>query len=488
MAQKSNPISKIKKFARRHTKQLRFFGTVVVVCAFAITGASLLSRGKAAPGACSTSDVIGTTTHTVTVPATGQYRLWVRMQVPDTTNTGNLNGVHVELNSNQCFAVTTTRSDAVNQWQWINSSATAASTAHVTSSLNAGTNTVKIIGKKNDVRVDKLLLLSSSSTCTPSNNFNNGQPGENCTTPPPSVTFTSSPTSVTSGGSSTLNWSSTNATSCTASGDWSGSKAASGSESRTNITQNRTYNLSCTGPGGTSAQSASVTVQTPAPTLTFSANPLSVTSGGNSNLSWSSTNATSCTASGAWSGSKATSGSQSTSTLTSNQTYTLSCAGAGGNISRNVTITVQAPSDPPVISMDFPGLTVPSGATSVKVTETRGATWTPTVSSVSGIQSVTYRVNGSQITLTNGQYVIGASANGDYTIEVTATANNGQTASRSLQVRVRHPDFSRNGRVDLIDLSMLLKEWGKSSIPHDINTNNVIDLYDLSFVLSRWGS
>src|SRR5690606_29210964 len=111
-----------KKFARRHNKKLRVLGTTVLVCAFAITGASLLSRGKAASGACSTGDIIGTTTHTVTIPATGQYQLWVRLQVPNTSNTNNLNGVYVELNGNQCFAVTTTSNNAVSQWRWVNSS------------------------------------------------------------------------------------------------------------------------------------------------------------------------------------------------------------------------------------------------------------------------------------------------------------------------------------------------------------------------------
>lgn len=57
-------------------------------------------------------------------------------------------------------------------------------------------------------------------------------------------------------------------------------------------------------------------------------------------LTWSSTNATSCTASGAWSGTKATSGSQSTGTLTTSSTYNLSCSGSGGSASQSATVTV----------------------------------------------------------------------------------------------------------------------------------------------------
>src|SRR3989344_1466322 len=89
------------------------------------------------------------------------------------------------------------------------------------------------------------------------------------TTPPPhptqTVTISASPTSVASGGSTTLTWSSTSATSCTASGGWSGTKAISGSQLITSITASATYILSCTGTGGTTAQNVSVTVTTTPP-------------------------------------------------------------------------------------------------------------------------------------------------------------------------------------------------------------------------------
>ena len=85
---------------------------------------------------------------------------------------------------------------------------------------------------------------------------------------------------------------------------------------------------------------------TPAPTVSIAANPTSVSSGGSSTLTWSSTDATSCTASGGWSGSKATSGTQSLSNLTSTATYTLTCTGAGGTSSpASATVTVTAPGD-----------------------------------------------------------------------------------------------------------------------------------------------
>ena len=89
-----------------------------------------------------------------------------------------------------------------------------------------------------------------------------------------------------------------------------------------------TYTLTCTGTGGTSAPtSATVTVTTGiTPTATVSANPTTIDPGGSSMLTWSSTNASSCTASGTATGTEATSGTLSVSP-TATTTYTLTCTG-----------------------------------------------------------------------------------------------------------------------------------------------------------------
>ena len=81
---------------------------------------------------------------------------------------------------------------------------------------------------------------------------------------------------------------------------------------------------------------------TPAPTIILSSSVSSVISGGSVNLTWSSTNATACTASGSWTGSKSTSGSQSTGALSTvgTKTYTLACTGTGGSVSRSVSVLV----------------------------------------------------------------------------------------------------------------------------------------------------
>ncbi len=249
--------------------------------------------------------------------------------------------------------------------------------------------------------------------------------GDNAIDPSaPAITFSANPVSISAGGSANLTWSVANATTCTASGGWSGSKATSGSQSVT-PSKNSTYTLTCTGAGGSATYSTTVAIAiippvppttqfsignpiqttatlnvrsfggssgvllgtqpagvlgtivagpsisnnnfwwqidfdtgvdgwsvetlfskvagtpaaTPAPTVSLSASPTSIISGQSSTLTWSSTDATSCTASNGWSGALGTSGSQTISP-TATTTYTLACSGTGGIASSDATVNV----------------------------------------------------------------------------------------------------------------------------------------------------
>jgi hypothetical protein len=81
------------------------------------------------------------------------------------------------------------------------------------------------------------------------------------------------------------------------------------------------------------------------PTVTLTSSAASAATGSSITLSFSSTNATSCTASGGWTGSEPTSSSTATETLSATTTYTLTCSGAGGSATQSVTVT--ATSAPP---------------------------------------------------------------------------------------------------------------------------------------------
>jgi hypothetical protein len=84
----------------------------------------------------------------------------------------------------------------------------------------------------------------------------------------------------------------------------------------------------------------SVNVSSTPPTVTFTAPTVSVQSGQIVQLTWSSTNATSCTAGGAggWSGSEATSGTLAV-IITDSSTLTLTCTGPGGSATQSLSVT-----------------------------------------------------------------------------------------------------------------------------------------------------
>ena len=93
---------------------------------------------------------------------------------------------------------------------------------------------------------------------------------------PPTISLTASANSITVGQSSTLSWSSTNATACSASGAWTGAKSLAGTQV-VSPTASSTYTLTCTGAGGTATQSVVVGVGTTPPAGQFAQGMVSLT-------------------------------------------------------------------------------------------------------------------------------------------------------------------------------------------------------------------
>lgn len=257
----------------------------------------------------------------------------------------------------------------------------------------------------------------------------------------PTVTLVANPTSVISGSNSNLTWTSTNATSCTASASpthstWTGSKALNGTQSTGPLTVTKVFSISCTGPGGTIVKNATVNVNVVPlpPTLDLTASPTSVTSGSSSTLSWTSTNATSCTASanpthGTWTGAKAVSGNQTTGALTSSKVFTLNCTGPGGDISDSVTVTVtQAQVS---VTLDANDYTLTVGDTSptltwdpnnaVSCTAIGGYGWTGSKSTSGGSTQLSTLPVGSHTFQIN---CVGSGTDNTASDSVTITVNN----------------------------------------------------------------
>ena len=101
----------------------------------------------------------------------------------------------------------------------------------------------------------------------------------------------------------------------------------------------------CGGGGGSSTPTPeSAPTSTPQATASIVANPTTVLQGDSVVISWNSSNASSCTASGYWSGTKSTSGNETVEmTSYSDQSFTITCGSA------SATATVQVNTDKQVV-------------------------------------------------------------------------------------------------------------------------------------------
>jgi phospholipase C len=158
----------------------------------------------------------------------------------------------------------------------------------------------------------------------------------NVNTVAPTITLTAAPESILSGQTSTLSWNSENATAVTID-NGVGAVAPTGTKA-VNPTATTTYTATATGPGGTTTATATVTIGSGNNVqVSISANPLTITAGQVSQLTWTSQNATSVTLNGQ---AVATSGSQNVSPA-GTTVYTLIGTDTGGNTdTKQVTVTV----------------------------------------------------------------------------------------------------------------------------------------------------
>jgi hypothetical protein len=255
--------------------------------------------------------------------------------------------------------------------------------------------------------------------------------------------------SIPLGGSATLSWSAIDATStCTASGSWSGAQTTSGSTTLTPAAAGTsTYTLTCSNAFATTAAGSvtlTATSGTPpaAPSLSLAANSLVI--GHSTTLAWSSANATSCAASGAWSGARATSGTLTIApTAVGSETFTLICSNLGGpsaptSVTLTTTPALTAPAAP-VLSL---GVTsIPAyGTTSINWSSTRatscvasGSTdaaisgWAGTLGP-SGSATVTPTATGTTTYTVTCSNAVGTSPASSVTLNVTPQANGGSGA------------------------------------------------------------
>src|SRR6185295_5281689 len=106
---------------------------------------------------------------------------------------------------------------------------------------------------------------------------------------PPTCVLSANPNSLSAPGTSTLSWSTTNATSATIDHGINGVPVPTGSTTTPTITGNTTFTMTVIGPGGQATCSAPVTVTIPAgPVCALSISASTITSGQSAVLSWTS--------------------------------------------------------------------------------------------------------------------------------------------------------------------------------------------------------
>ncbi|MBX4191246.1 MAG: hypothetical protein KW804_00375 [Candidatus Doudnabacteria bacterium] len=247
------------------------------------------------------------------------------------------------------------------------------------------------------------------------------------TPPPPSSpaisSFTASPTSIASGGSSTLSWTVTNAT--TLSLD-QGIGTVTGTTRSVSPTATTTYILTATNASGSVTSTATVTVTNPTPTISsFVASPTTITQGGASTLSWTVTNATSLSIN---QGIGTVTGTTRSVSPTATTTYILTATNASGSVTANTTVTVNIP----------PTVTISASPTSINQGQSSTLTWSST-------NATTCTASGSWTGTgaTSGTLVVTPNATATYTLTCTGPAGTTQPSSAVVTVTALPPlDFT----------------------------------------------
>jgi hypothetical protein len=145
------------------------------------------------------------------------------------------------------------------------------------------------------------------------------------------IQLSAAPPTVSPGGYTVISWTSDNASSCEASGGWSGAKTTTGSFKSGALSADTTFTLSCNGSmGGALARlTVAVAAVQGTPKVILSSRPGSVAINGTIRLEWSASGSESCQASGDWSGAKSPAGSQVIQGIQRDSSFNLTCTGAG---------------------------------------------------------------------------------------------------------------------------------------------------------------
>lgn len=253
--------------------------------------------------------------------------------------------------------------------------------------------------------------------------------------PPPSPVpvcdLSANPTSLPyGGGSSTLTWSTTNATDVSIN-HGVGNVADDGSQS-VNVTDDITYTLTASGPGGQVTCNAHIDVGPPpnpdAPVCTLVATPATLPVGGGTvTLAWTTQNAASATIDQGVGSVSPVSGGQTTTTTNASKTYTMTATGPGGTVTCSDAVVVPPPTPDLACTLDATPTTLPIGGGTVTLNWTTQNAATASIDQ--GVGTVSPTAGGS----------VQAQTSTSKTYTLTAIGSGGQTVTCSRAVTVPPP-------------------------------------------------
>lgn len=232
--------------------------------------------------------------------------------------------------------------------------------------------------------------------------------------PPPTVSFTGTPSTIKAGESATLAWTTTDAQTVTID-QGIGTVVASGSHQVTPASTT-TYRLTATGPGGTTSATVTITLLHDPPAATLTIDPTAVEWGNPVTITWQTTGADQVTIDQGI-GSVSPSGSRTLTPETSTS-YTLTATGPGGTTTAVADVTVTYPV--PSVSFTATPVTITAGESASLTWATTGAATAAIEPGIGAVQpSGTLRVSPTETT----------------TYTLTAT-NPGQSATTQITVTV----------------------------------------------------
>jgi hypothetical protein len=240
-------------------------------------------------------------------------------------------------------------------------------------------------------------------------------------TPPPPATvdgFTAAPPTVTAGESTSLTWTTTNATGVSING---GATLPADGSTTVSPTTTTTYTLTAVGAGGNATSTVTVTVNLPpaATVDSFTAASTTIAAGQSTNLTWTTTNATGVSID---SGATLPADGSTTVSPTTTTTYTVTAFSAGGDATSTVTVTVIQPPAATVDSFTAASPTITAG-------QSTSLTWAAT--NATGVS-----INGGATLPADGSTTVSPTTTTTYTLTAIGAGGN---ATSTVTVTVNQP-------------------------------------------------